>query len=148
MIFKRFLLLLIVRLVLVGLAMGLLLWLWLRPGMHSATLLALVLTTALAAELWRYVSRTNREVARFLDAISYADYSQRFDYRKEGSGFDALGQKFTEIIERMRERSNDQESRLRRLRALVEHIPVPLMTLHTDGSVTLQNNAARRLSGA
>ena len=148
MIFKRFLLLLIVRLVLVALAMGLLLWLWLRPGMHSATLLALGLTTVLAAELWRYVSRTNREVARFLDAVSYADYSQRFDFKKEGSGFDALGQRFTEIIERMRERSNDQESRLRRLQALVEHIPVPLMTLHSDGSITLQNNAARRLFGA
>ena len=148
MIFKRFLLLLIVRLVLVAMAMGLLLWLWLRPGMHSATILALALTTALAGELWRYVSRTNREVARFLDAVSYADYSQRFDFKKEGSGFDSLGQKFTEIIERMRERGDDQESRLRRLRALVEHIPVPLMTLHSDGSITLQNNAARRLFGA
>jgi nitrogen fixation/metabolism regulation signal transduction histidine kinase len=148
MIFKRFLLLLIARLVLTALGMGLMFWLWLRPGMHSATLLALALTIALAAELWRYVSRTNREVARFLDAIRYADYSQRFDYKKEGSGFDALGQKFTEIIERIRERSDDQESRLRRLRALVEHIPVPLMTLHSDDSITLQNNAARRLFGA
>lgn len=148
MIFERFLLLLIVRLVLVALGMGLMLWLWLRPGMHSATLLALVLTIGLAADLWRYVSRTNREVARFLDALNYADYSQRFEFKKEGTGFDALGQKFTEIIERMRERSNDQEARVRRLRALVEHIPVPLLTVHQNDSITLQNNAARRLFGA
>ena len=148
MIFSRFLLFLAVRLVFVGLAMALSLWLWLRPGMHSATLLALILLTVLVAELWRYVSRTNREVARFLDAARYADYSQRFDFKKDGSGFDALGQTFTEIIDRMRERSTDQEARLRRLRALVEHIPVPLMSLHADGSITLQNNAARRLFGA
>jgi nitrogen fixation/metabolism regulation signal transduction histidine kinase len=148
MIFKRFLLLLIARLVLVALGMGLTLWLWLLPGMHSATLLALALTIALTAELWRYVSRTNREVVRFLDALNYADYSQRFEFKKQGSGFDALGQKFTEIIERMRERSNDQEARVRKLRALVEHIPVPLMTVHRDDSITLQNNAARRLFGA
>ncbi len=32
--------------------------------------------------------------------------------------------------------------------ALVEHIPVPLLTVHADDSITLQNNAARRLFGA
>ncbi len=37
---------------------------------------------------------------------------------------------------------------MRRSRALIEHIPVPLMTLHADESITLQNNAARRLFGA
>jgi nitrogen fixation/metabolism regulation signal transduction histidine kinase len=37
---------------------------------------------------------------------------------------------------------------MRRLRALIEHIPVPLLTLHADDSLTLQNNAARRLFGA
>lgn len=34
------------------------------------------------------------------------------------------------------------------MRALIEHIPVPLLTLHADDSITLQNNAARRLFGA
>ena len=48
----------------------------------------------------------------------------------------------------MRERSDDQEVELRRLRALIEHIPVPLLTLHADDSISLQNNAARRLFGA
>jgi nitrogen fixation/metabolism regulation signal transduction histidine kinase len=37
---------------------------------------------------------------------------------------------------------------LRHQRALVEHIPVPLLTVHPDDSLTLQNNAARRLFGA
>ncbi|HSM30107.1 MAG TPA: ATP-binding protein, partial [Woeseiaceae bacterium] len=30
----------------------------------------------------------------------------------------------------------------------IEHIPVPLMTVHADDAITLQNNAARRLFGA
>jgi membrane protein implicated in regulation of membrane protease activity len=77
---------LIIRLALVGLAMALVVWLILQPGYHSATLLASIVLVILIAALWRFVSRTNREVARFLDAVRFADYSQRFDFEKAGSG--------------------------------------------------------------
>lgn len=148
MIFKRFTVLLIVRLSLVGVAMAVVVWLLMQPGLHSATIITVAILVSLIAELWRFVSRTNRELARFLDAARYADYSQRFNFAREGAGFKALGEAFTDIIERMRTRRADQEMEVRRLRALIEHIPVPLLTLHTDNSVTLQNNAARRLFGA
>ena len=148
MVFRFFVVALLLRLILVGAAMALAMWLLLQPGYHSATLLASIVLAILIAELWRYVSRTNREVARFLDAVRFADYSQRFDFEKAGSGFASLGRTFTAIIDEMRERRSDQESEMRHLKALIEHIPVPLMTVHADSAITLQNNAARRLFGA
>jgi len=148
MVFRHFVVALILRLVLVGVIMAVVTWLLLEPGYHSATLLTAIVLVLLVAELWRFVSRTNREVARFLDAVRFADYSQRFDFDKAGSGFADLGRTFTRIIDEMRDRRAGQESDMRRLKALIEHIPVPLMTVHADDSITLQNNAARRLFGA
>jgi two-component system nitrogen regulation sensor histidine kinase NtrY len=148
MVFRFFVVALLLRLVLVGAAMTLVIWLLLKPGYHSATLLASIVLALLVAELWRYVSRTNREMARFLDAVRFADYSQRFDFEKAGSGFADLGRTFTAIIDELRGRRTHQESEMRHLKALIEHIPVPLMTVHARNAITLQNNAARRLFGA
>jgi len=148
MAYRQFSVLLAARLVIVGAAMTVLIWLLLKPGYVGATLVAGVIFIGTVAEIWRHVYRTNREVTRFLDAARHADFSQSFEFDDIGAGFGPLGQAFSDILERFRSKRADQEADLKHLRALVEHIPVPLLTVHSDDAVTLQNNAARRLFGA
>ena len=118
-----------------------------QPGYHAATLLAAVVTVLLAGEVYGFVSRTNRELARFLDAVRYADFGQRFQSGPLGAGFETLGETFTELLERFRTERAEQEAQLRQLKALLEHVPVPLLSIEADERVVVWNNAARRLLG-
>ena len=43
-------------------------------------------------ELWRYIQRTNLELARFLEAVRLGDLSQSFAHRADGSGFTDIGE--------------------------------------------------------
>jgi two-component system nitrogen regulation sensor histidine kinase NtrY len=96
----------------------------------------------------RFVAKTNAELVRFLDAARYADYSQRFEMSSLGSGFGELGSAFTDILERFQIVRSEQIEQHRHLKAIVEHVPVPLLSISSDGSLTLCNNASRKLFGA
>lgn len=144
---RRFIVGVAIRLFLAGAALAVVMWLAPRGGYAVGAMVAAIIFLLLVAELWRYTSRTNREISRFLDAAANADFSQRFSYKSVGSGFDELGDAFTNIINRLRERSLGQETEVRKLRALIEHIPVPLLSLLANDSIELHNNAARRLFG-
>ena len=148
MIFRRHGLQLAGRLLIAMLAMFALVWFAIQPGFHSMTVIAISIFALSVLVIWRHVNRTNKELTRFLDAARYADFSQRFNFDNMGSGFDELGQTFTDILAQQRLMRSSQQQEVRHLSALIEHIPVPLLTVHGDDAVILQNNAARRLFGS
>jgi two-component system nitrogen regulation sensor histidine kinase NtrY len=129
------------------LSLALLGYLVIAPGFHAATVLILSVAIAQSFELLRFVSRTNQELSRFLDAARYADVGQRFNFSSMGSGFAELGETFTKILDRFQEQRQQQETDLRYLKILVEQVPAPLISIHADNRISLLNNAARRLFG-
>ncbi len=112
----------------------------------AAFLLSLVVILQ-TGEVIRFVRKTNNELQRFLDSARYADFSQRFSAQVTGSGFEELNQVFSDVLKRFEDGRHKQEQDLRYLKALIEHVPVPSLSLHSDGSVSFNNNAARRLFG-
>lgn len=146
--FNKFSVLLAGRLLLIMVALLVTAYLIIMPGFHATTFLVACLVIAQTAEVFRFVSKTNAEVTRFLDAARYADFSQQFNLHNLGAGFGELGEAFTVILDRFKASRNEQEEELRHLKALIEHVPVPLLSLHADGHITQWNNAARRLFGS
>lgn len=145
--FNGFTVRLAIRLFFIFLALAGVGLLFVTPGYHAATLLAVLIVVGLGYEVFRFVSRTNQELTRFLDAARYADFGQRFEFGNMGAGFNELGDTFTFILDRFRQDRNHQESELRHLKALLEHVPVPLISIHSGDHVSIWNNSARRLFG-
>jgi two-component system nitrogen regulation sensor histidine kinase NtrY len=145
--FSRFSAMLALRLLFIMVALAIVGILILTPGYHAATLLSMIVAAGLTFEVLKFISKTNQELVRFLDAARYGDYGQRFEFKMLGSGFSELGDTFTQILSRFRDDRVEQESELRHLKALLEHVPVPLISVYGDRTVTLWNNAARRLFG-
>ena len=146
--FKKFSLLLGGRLILIMLALLGLTFLYTLPGYLASTVLAFSVVSVLTFEMINFVSKTNAEVTRFLDAARYADFGQRFNFHGLGAGFGELGDTFTDILKRFQAARADQETELRHLKALIEHVPAPLMAVKADGRLVLWNNASRRLFGS
>lgn len=114
-------------------------------GYYGITVLLAVLAVIEVFELYRYASKTNAELSRFLEAARYDDFAQRFQSVHQGAGFDQLADRLSDIMQRFNNTRQQQEEQLQHLKALTEHIPVPLLSLYPDGQIQLRNNAARHL---
>jgi two-component system, NtrC family, nitrogen regulation sensor histidine kinase NtrY len=130
-----------------GAAMWALLWTWSRPDLGVARVLAAMLLLLLIAGLFRHVERSNLALARFVEALRHGDFSSRFDLGGQ-AGFAELGQALDGAMRSLQAERSRSAEELRFLSALVDDMPVALLTLHSSGPVRLANKAARRLLGA
>src|SRR5580658_10087422 len=96
-------------------------------------------------ELIHCTMRSNRELARFLDAISFDDATQTFSGLSGDSTFRELGTAMGLVQERLRQGRKEREEQARYLHSLISHVPVALIAIGQEGDVQLLNLAARRL---
>jgi two-component system nitrogen regulation sensor histidine kinase NtrY len=114
------------------------------PDLGAARLVAIALAAGAFAGLWRHVTRTNRTLAHFLEALKFGDSAALFDARG-GAGFGDLGESLNEAMGRFRAGQDRAAGELRYLDALVDDMPVAVLTVDAEGHVALANKAARRL---
>jgi len=145
--FKKFSLLIATRTILAMLTLIFLTQAVIHDGYHATVLLLSTVLLIQFFEITRFISRTNSELVRFFDAVRHADFSQRFELQTLGTGFDELGSTFSDILKRIQQVRSNQEAELRHIKAIIEHVPVPLLSIDHQGKITLWNNSVRRLFG-
>jgi nitrogen fixation/metabolism regulation signal transduction histidine kinase len=116
-----------------------------RPDLGAARIVAGLAVIGAAALLWHYIQRTNMELARFIDAVRFGDFSQGFAQRGQGSGFGDLNEVLDDAIRKLRDERHKLIDANRFYEAVLDDAPTALLTVDGDGRVELANKAARRL---
>jgi nitrogen fixation/metabolism regulation signal transduction histidine kinase len=95
--------------------------------------------------LLRYVTRTNRDLNRFLLSIKHSDFSQSYTNQLKGSGFDELNTAFSEVTKEFQQAKIEKEEHFRFLQTIIDHVGIALIAFNPDGEVELINNATKKL---
>jgi nitrogen fixation/metabolism regulation signal transduction histidine kinase len=114
-------------------------------GLGAARVVVALLCLAAGTFLWRYIQRTNVELARFIEAVRFGDLGQGFAHRWSGSGFAELGEALDQGIRALRDERHALSDTNRFYEAVLDDAPTALLIVSADGKVDLANKAARRL---
>jgi len=96
------------------------------------------------ASLLHYVESHVDTLEEFFAAVNYEDFTRRFieddvDVELKGA--------FNRIIEKFQSARAERDVQAAYLETVVRHVPVPFIAVKSDGSLSLVNNPARRLTG-
>ncbi|MGC3946636.1 MAG: ATP-binding protein [Chryseolinea sp.] len=144
MLTQRFTWLIVLRVLLLTVAIGTMVWIWGDIRLFFTQVILGLCIIAILVELIRFVNTSNREMARFLFAIRHGDLSATFKYRPLGSSFLLLQQQMTELADAYRNVKIEKEAQYQLLQALVDRISVGILIL-TEDDVALINGTAQRL---
>ncbi|MGD1891525.1 MAG: PAS domain-containing sensor histidine kinase [Cyclobacteriaceae bacterium] len=95
-------------------------------------------------ELIRFVMQTNTELAKFLLAIKYNDFTVNFS-RSSHSGFKHLHPAMREIMAAYQQVKIEKEAQYQYLRLLVKHLKVGIISVKGEDEITLMNPPALQL---
>ncbi len=143
--FKDFRARVFIRVVLIGLALALLIFMIGRPNMLFAAVLTGVIIILQLAEMFRFVSQTNRKLTRFLESVKYSDFISGFTSdNKLGKSFKDLNIAFNEVLEAFRKARSEKEEHWQYLNTVVQQVRTGILSYDNDGKVQLINTNARR----
>jgi len=123
-------------------------WSLATPGSRLVTPMLALVVIAFAVRFWRAATHSDRMLAEFLDSLRYADFSRRIPIDGQGGAYATLATSMNALMEKFRDFRVEQERTIRYQRAVIEHVPVPLIRLDPEQRIRPVNNAARRFLGA
>jgi len=145
MVYKRFTVGIIYRVGVIAACCLLSVYLWETTGSVLLIVIVFLLVCVLTYNLIRYSLVTNRELARFFDAIRYEDFSQTFRKPFSDARFSDLYNAMNSVIDVFKTTRAEKEVQYRYLQTIVRHIPVGLLSFDSNGKVEISNHALKRL---
>lgn len=143
MIYKNFRVNAIFRIVLITITIFLLFYTW-RQFFITPVLIGAAIIIQLYA-LFKYIDKTNRDLASFLESIRFSEFTRSFQVEGMGSSFDELNKAFNDVIKDFQTVRTEKEEHFHYLQSIVQNIDVSIIAFQKDGTVEMINKAAKKL---
>jgi nitrogen fixation/metabolism regulation signal transduction histidine kinase len=134
-----------IRVLLLSATLCLLAYLLFKTEFIAAAIFLCLIAAYQIYALLRYVTKTNKDLNRFLLSIKHSDFSQSFSNNLKGSGFDELNAAFSEVTREFQRAKIEKEEHFRFLQTIIDHVGIALVAFDPEGNVALMNNAAKKL---
>jgi len=95
--------------------------------------------------LIRFVNKTNRDLASFLESIRFSEFTRSFQIEGMGSSFEELNKAFNDVINDFQKVRSEKEEHFHYLQSIVQNIDVSIIAYQKDGEVEMVNKAAKKL---
>ncbi|UCH62037.1 MAG: ATP-binding protein [Fidelibacterota bacterium] len=145
MVFRQFQINLVIRVLILTATIVVAVYLFINKSYITTVILFTGAVLLQVYALIRYVTKTDRDLARFFQAIRYTDFSQSFPDENRGKIHSELTQTLNDIIEAFQRERIEKEEHYLYLQTIVQHIGIALVSFDQDGHVSLINRAAKRL---
>ncbi len=140
----RFRILTIVQVLMLVASISLLAWSIFSTDHVAVPVVIAVIVLLQAIGLLRYVESHVNTLEEFFAAVSYEDFTRRF---VEDDLDVELKEAFNRILAGFQDARAERDIQANYLETVVKHVPVPFIAARADGSLSLVNNPARRLTG-
>lgn len=136
------------RVFFLGLSMALFSFMVTRPNMLFAAILTFIIIIFQLADIFRFVSQTNRKLTRFLESVKYSDFISGFTSdNKLGRSFKDLNIAFNEVLEAFRKARSEKEEHWQYLNSVVQQVRTGILSFDTEGNIQLINTNAKKFIG-
>ena len=95
--------------------------------------------------LFKYVDKTNRDLASFLESIRFSEFTRTFQVEGMGSSFNELSKAFNDVISDFQAVRSQKEEHFQYLQSILQNIDVAIIAYQKDGTVEMVNKAAKVL---
>ena len=147
MVYKNFRLNVFLRVILLLFTMMLITWLAIDSDLVITAVILGVIAAFQVFELIRYIDKTNRSIASFLENIRNSDYTSGYSQSALGGSFNELHATFNKVLQELKKYRAEKQEHYQYLQTVMQHVNIGIIALKENGDVDTCNQSARLLLG-
>ncbi|HYW95166.1 MAG TPA: ATP-binding protein [Bacteroidales bacterium] len=144
MVYKNFRINLLIRIVVLALTVFSFFY-FISTETFLTPILILTLAILQVYSMFRYVDKTNRDLASFLESIRFSEFTRSFQIEGMGSSFNDLNKAFNDVIADFQKVRSEKEEHFHYLQSIVQNIDISIIAYQPDGTVEMINKTAKKL---